>query len=71
MPLRRFSPRRLTTLRKQAGLSREDLARAIDGSFWTVRSWERGNSAPSAQALAALADALGCTIDDLFEDAAA
>jgi len=64
-----FSPRQLVKRRRGAQLSRAGLASAIGSSFWSVREWERGKAAPSASALASLADALKCSIDDLFERA--
>jgi transcriptional regulator with XRE-family HTH domain len=63
---RRFQPHRLTEFRRRAGKSREQLAAAAQSSFDSVRNWERGKSAPRADKLALLVDALGCSIDDLF-----
>lgn len=65
---RRFLPRRLTEERERAELSRQELATAARCSWYTVYGWERGKFAPSVKALAAIADALGCSIDDLFEE---
>jgi transcriptional regulator with XRE-family HTH domain len=63
---RRFQPYRLTELRTRAGKSREQLAAASRSSWWSVYAWESGKSAPSADNLARIADALDCRIDDLF-----
>lgn len=71
MSHRRFSPPRLTQLRKDAGLSRQDLASAISRSWSSLYGWERGTAVPSAEAVARIADALACSIDDLFEDTGA
>ena len=64
-----FMPRRLTELRELAGISRQELATATRRSWFTVYGWERGTAAPSIEALARIADALGCRVDDLFEEA--
>lgn len=63
---RRFSGDRLTQLRTNAGLRREHVAVAVDRSVFAVRSYERGDVCPPADVLAALADVLGCRVDDLF-----
>lgn len=66
MVSRTFSPQRLVELRKEAGKSRDELARATGRTWWAVQGWELGHAVPSGQSLAAIAAALGCTIDDLF-----
>lgn len=53
-------------LRKAAGLTQQQLAEAVSVSQATVAEWELGIYMPSANKLRALADALGCTINDLF-----
>jgi transcriptional regulator with XRE-family HTH domain len=63
---RRFQPHLLAQIRRETRWSREQLAAAINSSYWSVRDWERGRTAPSAATLARIADALGCAIDDLF-----
>ena len=53
-------------LRKSAGLTQAQLAEKVGVSQATVSEWERGDYLPGAQKLPALADALGCTISDLY-----
>ncbi|HEU5214912.1 MAG TPA: helix-turn-helix transcriptional regulator [Gaiellaceae bacterium] len=62
----RFSPPDLIRLRTDAGKSRDDLARATGRTWWAVQTWELGSAVPGGDSLAAIADALGCPIDDLF-----
>lgn len=52
--------------RKAAGLSQEALGEKLGVVSQTVSKWERGESAPDAAALPALADALGLSLDALF-----
>lgn len=68
---RYFSGPRLREARKSAGLSPEQLAVSIGRSFYSVREWELGRVTPSVTTLAALADILGCTVDDLLTEEAA
>lgn len=68
---RYFSGPRLREARKSAGLSPEQLAVNIGRSFYSVREWELGRVTPSVTMLAALADTLGCTVDDLLTEEAA
>lgn len=56
-------PRRLA-----AGLTQEELAQRLDVSRSTVAMWEAGQNWPFSVQLPALAEALGCTIDQLFEN---
>jgi transcriptional regulator with XRE-family HTH domain len=56
---------RLKNLRRKAGLSQSQLARAADVPIGTLRNWEYGRRTPLLDAAARLADALGCTIDEL------
>jgi DNA-binding XRE family transcriptional regulator len=55
----------LTRIRRQRGMSQTDLARAIGVTRPAVSRMEAGASNPSLAVLVALADALGCTIDEL------
>jgi len=66
---RRFSSHRLRTLRRKAGVSRTVLAASVRRCAHSVYLWERGTVAPSADALARIADTLGCRIDDLLVEA--
>lgn len=56
---------RLTQLRKEKGLSQEDLAASLGVSRQAVSKWERGESAPELENLMALAELYGCTLDHL------
>jgi transcriptional regulator with XRE-family HTH domain len=60
-----FAPR-LKSLRRQAGLSQEELAKRVGVHTTHIGRYERGNSRPSADALARLADALGVSGDYLL-----
>lgn len=51
--------------RVEAGLRQEDVARALGLTRATVARWERGESAPRAEVLLALAVALRCRPVDL------
>ena len=53
-------------LRKSAGLTQVQLAEKVGVTQATVSDWERGDYFPGAQKLPALADALGCTVNDLY-----
>lgn len=65
LPLRTISPRRLARLRKEAGLSRADLAQLIGVSTRMVFFYEEGRHTPTPQRLQQLAKALGCDADVL------
>lgn len=53
--------------RKARGLTAQQLANHIEvGSVTTIYRWESGEMAPSVHQVRKIADALGCTIDDLF-----
>ena len=55
----------LKKLRKEKGMTQEELAEAVGVSAQAVSKWELG-SLPDAGLLPAVADALGTTIDTLF-----
>lgn len=56
----------IRTKRKEKKLSQQDLASLIGVNQTAVSQWERGVSMPSLDKAAMIAQALGCTIDDLF-----
>lgn len=62
----RFDPTRLSTLRNQAGLSREQLAHAIGATRQAIDNWEAGRYVPSANWLPLMADVLDCTLRDFY-----
>ena len=51
--------------RQAAGLTQEQLAAEVGVSRQTVAKWESGETSPDLEHAAALADALGCTVDAL------
>ena len=68
---RHFSGRRLRASRKAAGVSIELLAVTITRSAYSIQEYERGRVTPPIDVLAAIADTLGCTVEDLLEEEAA
>lgn len=61
-----FDPDRLRTLRRDAGLSRTQLAARLGRAEFTIGRWERGKTAPGYRDIIPLTQALGCTRDELF-----
>ena len=55
--------------RQKAGISQAKLAEKLHVLQSTVAMWETGRNMPSADKLPAMAAALGCSIDALFEPA--
>ncbi|MEG1758528.1 MAG: helix-turn-helix transcriptional regulator [Oscillospiraceae bacterium] len=53
-------------LRKERGLSVRALGAMVGVSGASVTRWELGQAFPRSDKLSLLADALGCSIDDLF-----
>ena len=60
----------LKRARKTAGMTQTDLARAVGTNKESIRTWENGAYWPSAVWLPKLAEALGCSIDDLYKETA-
>jgi transcriptional regulator with XRE-family HTH domain len=60
-----WSPRRFARLRRRAGLSQADLARAVGVSATTISSWERGRNAPVSSRLLVIAAALGVEVTEV------
>lgn len=58
---------RLRTLRRERGLSQEELAAAIDRTVETVGKIERGKWSPRVETAQTIADALGVPLFSLFE----
>ncbi len=65
--LRKIFGKRLQTLRRQAGLTQEQLAEATEISVDFISLVERGINAPSFDNLEKLAKALGVPYRDLFD----
>ena len=53
--------------RKALGLTQEGLGEKLGMAAQTVSKWERDESMPDAALLPPLADALGCSLDSLFD----
>jgi transcriptional regulator with XRE-family HTH domain len=62
-----FSPERLKAQREAAGYSRAQVAIAICRSWGAIYQFERGYLTPGAQALVAMADLFGCSIDEFYD----
>ena len=56
---------RLKELRKDAGLTQQELATKIGVEWNTYGSWERGTNAVNLEQACRICDALGCTPNDL------
>ena len=61
---------KLYTLRKQKGLSQEELANRLNVSRQTVSKWEVGDSTPDLEKLVAMSDMFGISLDELVLDKA-
>lgn len=57
---------RVKDLRTAAGLTQEQLAKAIGVTQTVIAAWERGAYSPKAAKLPVLAAALGVTVNELF-----
>ena len=58
---------RINRLRREAGLTLADIAASLGVSKPTVWAWEKGKARPLPERMAAIAEALGATPDDLTE----
>lgn len=52
--------------RKLSGLTQEALAFRLGVTFQAVSKWENGKSSPDVLLLPTMAEAFGCSIDELF-----
>ena len=59
---------RLVQLRKDHGLSQNELAERLNVSRQTISKWERGTVVPSGDNLISLSELYGITLDDLVHD---
>lgn len=57
---------KIRELREAAGLTKADVARAMEVDEAAVHRWDNGEALPRAAKLPKLADLFGCSIDDLF-----
>ncbi len=60
--------RRISVMRKNAGLTQMELANKLGISYQAVSNWERGVAMPDISNLGALAKILGVTVDDVIGD---
>ena len=58
--------RQISTLRKQQGLTQNQLGEKLHVSFQAVSKWERGETLPDVSLLPDLARALGTSIDQIL-----
>ena len=58
---------RLSEIRKSAGLTQQQLADFIGVKRTTLSMWEIGENTPPTKYLLSLAEALGCTVEDLLK----
>ena len=56
----------ITTFRKEAGMTQEDLANQIGVSAQAVSKWETGVSMPDILLLPVIADVFGITVDEIY-----
>jgi len=61
---------KLYQLRKQKGLSQEELANRLNVSRQTVSKWEVGDSTPDMEKLVAISDLFEISLDELVTDKA-
>jgi transcriptional regulator with XRE-family HTH domain len=57
--------KRLQALRKAVGMSQSDVARAVGVSVKTYQPWDQGKRSFTFETAVKLADAIGCTLEDL------
>lgn len=53
-------------LRKAKGLTQQELAQKAGVSYLSIHRYESGERIPSVDIAARIAQALGCTVDDLI-----
>ena len=59
----------IAKLRKQKGLTQEQLGKKLNVSYQAVSKWENNQSEPSLETIEKLADVFGITISQFFETA--
>ena len=59
---------KLQQLRKQKGLSQEELANRLNVSRQTISKWEIGDSTPDMEKLIAISDLFEISLDELILD---
>lgn len=63
---RTFDHAKLANLRNEKGLTQAQLGEKCGADKTVISHWENGASAPRADTLPLVADALGVSIDDLY-----
>ena len=58
----------IKNLRKNKGITQEQLAESVGVSLMTVRRWEWGNTTPNSSMLKKLAEVLDTTPENLLDD---
>lgn len=58
---------KLSSLRKNANLTQQQLADLVGVKRTALSMWEIGTNAPPSKYLLALAEALHCTVEDLLK----
>ena len=58
---------KIEEMRNKAGITQDVLAERLHIDRSTVAKWETGAANPRADKIPALAEALGCKIEELFE----
>lgn len=59
---------KLYALRKQRGLSQEELAEALDVSRQAISKWESGRALPEAGKLLSVSEYFGVSLDELMKE---
>jgi transcriptional regulator with XRE-family HTH domain len=67
--VRKFSPKALQKQRKQNGITQQELRSMTQISQASISAMETGRKTPCANNLVKVADAVGCSLDLLFEEA--
>ena len=58
--------KRIATLRKEKGMTQDDIAQKLDVSSQAVSKWENDQTCPDISLLPRLANILGITVDELL-----
>lgn len=54
--------------RKKAKMTQSELAKRLKVNQTAISQWEAGRTLPRTELLPSIAEALGCTINDLFKN---
>ena len=57
---------KIEELRKKKGITQEEFAELMGVTQGAVSQWENGTVTPSSKKLPKIAEALGCSIEELF-----